>query len=73
MAATPIPVAIRLGDDLVLRGHEWDAHGPAVVFLHDVGADLDVWKSTPGRVAAEGDFASLDQDGSVLRELIAAE
>ena len=26
-----------------------------------------------GRVAGQGNFASLDQDGSVLRELIAAE
>ena len=50
------------------RGLIWAPHRPSIA------SDFErvvVLKS--GRVAAEGDFASLDQDGSVLRELIAAE
>ena len=50
------------------RGLIWAPHRPSIA------SDFDrvvVMKS--GRVAAEGDFASLDRDGSVLRELIAAE
>ncbi len=50
------------------RGLIWAPHRPSIA------SDFDrvvVLKS--GRVAAQGDFASLDQDGSVLRELIAAE
>ena len=45
MPAAPVPVAIRLPDGLVLRGHEWPVDGPAVVFLHDHGDDLDAWGS----------------------------
>ena len=46
----------------------WAPHRPSIA------ADFDrVVVLKAGRVAAQGDFASLDTDGSVLRELIAAE
>ena len=54
MMAMPVPVAIRLPDGLVLRGHEWPMDGPAVVFLHDHGDDLDVWGPLTARVASHG-------------------
>lgn len=50
----PVPVAIRLEDDAVLRGHEWSTNGPAVVFVHDIGVDLDAWGRITGQVAAKG-------------------
>ncbi len=51
---TPVPVAVRLPGGLVLRGHEWSRDGPAVVFVHDLGDDLDAWGSLTGAVAAQG-------------------
>ena len=54
MPARPVPVAIRLPDRLVLRGHEWPVDGPAVVFLHDHGDDLDAWGAITARVASQG-------------------
>ncbi|MYD03389.1 MAG: alpha/beta fold hydrolase [Acidimicrobiia bacterium] len=54
MTSGPIPVAIRLPDGLVLRGHEWSRDGPAVLFLHDLGDDLDVWGSVTDGLAQQG-------------------
>ena len=54
MGAAPVPVAIRLPDGLILRGHEWSQDGPAVVFVHDLGDDLDAWGSVTSGVAAHG-------------------
>lgn len=52
--AAPLPVAVRLRDGLVLRGHEWSRDGPPVVFVHDLGDDLDAWGPVTGRVAEQG-------------------
>ena len=54
MTDTPIPVAIRLGNDLTLRGHEWSVDGPPVVFVHDLGHDLDAWGRVTSTMAASG-------------------
>ena len=54
MRAAPVPVAIRLPDGLILRGHEWSRDGPAVVFVHDLGDDLDAWGPVTAGVAAHG-------------------
>lgn len=54
MTTRPLPIAIRLDSDVVLRGHEWSVDGPAVLFLHDLGDDLDSWGSITGRVADHG-------------------
>ena len=54
MAAGPVAIAVRLGNGLVLRGHEWSRDGPAVVFVHDLDDDLDAWGPLTASVAAEG-------------------
>ena len=54
MVSRPIPVAIRLSNDLTLRGHEWSIDGPPVVFVHDLGDDLDTWGQVTSRVAHSG-------------------
>ena len=54
MGTLPVPIAIRLGDGLILRGHEWSRNGPAVLFVHDLGDDLDAWGTVTARVASEG-------------------
>ena len=54
MGAAPLPVAVRLRDGLILRGHEWSRDGPPVVFVHDLGDDLDAWGPVTGRVAEHG-------------------
>ena len=54
MGTAPVAIAIRLQDGLILRGHEWSRDGPAVVFVHDLGDDLDAWGTVTARVAAEG-------------------
>ena len=54
MGTAPVPIAIRLRDGLILRGHEWSRDGPAVVFVHDLGDDLDAWGTVTARVATEG-------------------
>ena len=54
MGPAPVPIAIRFRNGLVLRGHEWSRDGPAVVFVHDVGDDLDAWGALTARVASEG-------------------
>jgi len=54
MTETPIPVAVRLANDLTLRGHEWSVDGPPVVFIHDIGHDLDAWDRVTSTVARSG-------------------
>ncbi len=54
MGRQPIPIAVRIRDGLVLRGHEWSTDGPAAVFVHDFGDDLDTWGSVTAQVAAAG-------------------
>ncbi len=54
MGVKPIPIAVQLPDGLVLRGHEWSIDGPAVVFVHDFGDDLDSWESVTTQVSAAG-------------------
>ena len=54
MPAAPVPVAVRLPDGLVLRGHEWPADGPAVLFVHDLDDDLDAWGPVTAEVASYG-------------------
>ncbi len=65
----PIPVAVSLEGGTVVRGHEWSHDGPPVVFLHDLGADLDAWGSVPETVAAAGfRVISLDLPGHGLSD-----
>lgn len=54
MGAAPLPVAVRLRSGLVLRGHEWSRDGPPVLFVHDLGDDLDAWGPVTERVAEHG-------------------
>ena len=54
MEAGPLPVAVRMQDGLIVRGHEWSRDGPPVVFVHDLGDDLDVWGPVTARVAGHG-------------------
>jgi len=46
----------------------WALHRPSIAAEFDRIVVLSA-----GRVAAQGDFETLDQDGSILHELIAAE
>lgn len=67
--AAPIPVVIRLADDLLLRGQEWSHDGPAVVFVHDLGDDLDVWATVAARLAGVGfRVISMDLPGHGLSD-----
>ncbi len=50
----PTAVAVRTAHGLTLRGHEWPVDGPAVVFVHDLGDDLDAWGPVTARMAAAG-------------------
>ena len=54
MSNSPIPIAIALESGTVLRGHEFSVDGPTVVFVHDIGADLDAWVPLTSRTAKEG-------------------
>ncbi|HDH03623.1 MAG TPA: alpha/beta hydrolase [Actinobacteria bacterium] len=54
MVTRPIPVAIRLSNDVTLRGYEWSVDGPPVVFVHDLGDDLDAWGPVTSKVAHSG-------------------
>lgn len=50
----PVPVAIRLPSDVTLRGHEWSVDGAPMVFIHDLGDDLDAWEKVTSDVARAG-------------------
>jgi hypothetical protein len=54
MVSQPIPIAVRLASGITLRGHEWSEDGPPVLFVHDLGGDLDDWGSTPATLARSG-------------------
>ena len=54
MGPPPLPVAVRLRDGLILRGHEWSRDGPPVLFVHDLGDDLDAWGPVTAWVAEHG-------------------
>ena len=50
----PYPIEIALADGTVLRGTEHPADGPPLLFVHDLGEDLDVWGSVAPAVRSEG-------------------
>ena len=50
----PFPIEVALADGTVLRGIEHPADGPPLLFVHDVGEDLDAWGSVAPAVRAEG-------------------
>lgn len=54
MTRGPIPITVALANGLELRGHEWSVDGPPVVFVHDLGHDLDAWDRVTSAVARSG-------------------
>ena len=52
--ALPIPIAVRLDSGITLRGHEWAADGMPILFVHDLGEDLDAWGPVPATLATSG-------------------
>ena len=50
----PFPIEVALSDGTVLRGLEHPADGPPLVFVHDLGDDLDAWGSLAATVNASG-------------------
>ena len=52
--ARPYPIEIALADGTVLRGVEHPADGPPLLFVHDLGEDLDAWGSVAPAVRAAG-------------------
>ena len=50
----PYPVEVALADGTVLRGVEHPADGPPLLFVHDLGDDLDAWGSVPASVRSAG-------------------
>lgn len=53
-ASRPYPIEVALADGTVLRGIEHPADGPPLLFVHDLGEDLDAWGSVAPAVRAEG-------------------
>ncbi len=54
VASPPFPIEVALADGTVLRGLEHPADGPPLVFVHDLGDDLDAWGSMASAVRAAG-------------------
>lgn len=52
--SNPYPIEVALADGTVLRGIEHPADGPPLLFVHDLGEDLDAWGSVAPAVRAEG-------------------
>lgn len=50
----PYPIEVALADGTVLRGIEHPADGPPLLFVHDLGEDLDAWGSVAPAVRAAG-------------------
>ena len=50
----PYPIEVALADGTVLRGIEHPADGPPLLFVHDLGEDLDAWGSVAPAVRSEG-------------------
>ena len=53
-ASRPYPIEIALSDGTVLRGIEHPADGPPLLFVHDLGEDLDTWGSVAPAVRKAG-------------------
>ena len=53
-AGRPYPIEIALADGTVLRGIEHPADGPPLLFVHDLGDDLDAWGSVAPDVRSAG-------------------
>ena len=54
VASPPYPIEIALADGTVLRGIEHPADGPPLLFVHDLGDDLDAWGSLASVVRSDG-------------------
>jgi pimeloyl-ACP methyl ester carboxylesterase len=54
VASPPFPIEVALTDGTVLRGLEHAADGPPLVFVHDLGDDLDAWGSVASSVRSAG-------------------
>ena len=53
-SSKPLPIEIALADGTVLRGLEHPADGPPLLFVHDLGEDLDAWGSVAADVRSAG-------------------
>ena len=53
-ASGPFPIEVALADGTVLRGLEHPADGPPLLFVHDLGDDLDAWGSVAATVNSAG-------------------
>ena len=53
-ASGPYPIEVALADGTVLRGLEHPADGPPLLFMHDLGDDLDAWGSVAATVNSAG-------------------
>lgn len=54
VSSKPFPIEVALSDRTVLRGLEHPADGPPLLFVHDLGDDLDAWGSLAATVNASG-------------------
>jgi pimeloyl-ACP methyl ester carboxylesterase len=52
--SAPFPIEVALADGTVLRGIEHPADGPPLLFVHDLGDDLDAWGSVAPDVRSSG-------------------
>jgi pimeloyl-ACP methyl ester carboxylesterase len=55
-------VELAASDGLMLRGEVWGRGDDWLVLLHDVGADLDVWRPLAGLVEEEAGLSALALD-----------
>ena len=53
-SSQPHPIEVALADGTVLRGLEHPADGPPLLFVHDLGDDLDAWGPLAATVNAAG-------------------
>lgn len=64
-----VPIELALGSGITLRGVEHPEDGPPVVFVHDLGEDLDVWGPISREIASAGfRVISLEQRGHGLSD-----
>ena len=54
VSSKPFPIEVALADGTVLRGLEHPADGPPLLFMHDLGDDLDAWGSVAAQVNSAG-------------------
>ena len=65
----PVPIEVRTGSGVTVRGHELAAVGPPVVFLHEPGRDLDAWGPRTAEFAKKGfKVLALDLPGHGLSD-----